>query len=101
MKKPRRWFRRKVRNGRVRIAGKTYVPDTRHVLYDGRLDGEKLVFARYVTGSKIESVISLWGTPAMADAANDAQIASADRANPACVDGRYPWQFWHLVEVTP
>ena len=91
-RRPRIWFTRTVRAGSVTIQGVTYWPVAIHLPYDGRLDGKRMVFARYrsygATPSGLEPFVNLWGSEAYRrglDAMED---------QPQCVDGSFPWDFW-------
>ena len=67
-----KWVVRKIRKGgRVKIGGYWWVPDTRFMKYDGRLDGMTFVFGRYRDYSIPKGYINLlamWGTKEASDA---------------------------------
>lgn len=95
-RKPRRWFLRTVRDGQVTIAGVTYRPDSIHLPYDGRLDGLRSVFARYLgPGEVIQPFIALWGTE------KQYRDGKGDDPGPEVVDGRLPWYFWREATGQP
>lgn len=80
------WHLRTVRDGKVRIRGRWYRPDECYMVYDGRLDGRRFLFALY---KGKEELAGLWGTEkAYRDPTDDSQ-------GPECVGGTYPWYFWH------
>lgn len=74
---------RVVRNGRVRLAGRTYEPDKRHLTYDGRLDGLRCRFSTYYGRTNLIALVEV----------EDYTFSQG----PDCVDGSFPWYFW--VEV--
>lgn len=80
---------RTVRDGRVRIKGHDYMPDSQHLAYDGRLDGLRFAFGTY---SNRDDLVCLWGT----EAAYRDRGAIED--GPHVVDGRLPWMFWRLSD---
>ena len=77
--------RRTVKNGRVHVAGKVYEPDGWHAAYDGRLDGMRCSFALYYRYPRLLALIGVVGYEAM--------------QGPDCIDGAFPWYFWHEVEA--
>lgn len=88
---------RTIRNGAVHIYGRTFVPDSRHMAYDGRCDGLRYTFGLYEHGVGLEPYVhqhSLVGS--LDDPDEDAVMRG-----PHCVDGTYPWTFWHAAEVAP
>jgi hypothetical protein len=94
--KPRKWFVRKIKDGAVRIVGVTYRPKGDHLSYDGRLDGLRMIFARYFTGNTVEPFVSLWGT----EEQRDAPYGGLVPPGPQCVDGHFPWDFWYPESVS-
>lgn len=76
---------RTVRGGRVRINGRDYAPDARHMAYDGRLEGRRFAFGTYLSRP---GLACLWGT----EEAYRGRGAVSD--GPHVVDGRLPWTFW-------
>ena len=96
---------RTVRNGRVKIFGRTFVPLQVHRSYDGRLDGKRIAFGLYWLGKRWQSdFVNCWGSEEMYLAGkrsiNDNHLAfeAAYRANPCLVDGTFPWEFWDNVD---
>ena len=75
---------RTVRAGRVRLAGRVYEPDLRHMAYDGRLDGMRCHFAEYYRYPRLLALIGVDGYEAM--------------EGPDCVDGALPWYFWAQLQ---
>ena len=91
MANEKRWAKRKIRTGgRVKIGGYWYRPSEQYREYDGRLDGEYMLFARYMTGDKREPFLSLWGPVA------NMTIEDTDDwiDDPQVVDGKLPWAWW-------
>lgn len=79
-------FIRVVRSGRIIINKETYVPNERHLKYDGRLDGRRMLFMLYPEGDKFADHIHMWGSE---------EHASGDNDNlPDLVDGYFPWSSW-------
>jgi len=89
-KKFRSFELRKVRNGSVRIHGKTYRPEERWLKYDGRLDGMVMAFGIY---DYAHDFVSLWGT---AEAYNAKTEEESKRLwpGPECVNGKFSWGCW-------
>ncbi len=80
---------RTVVDGRIRLNKRTWVPDECHQKYDGRLDGLRFLFMEYPHGQG-PGLVALWGTE---------MAARGETApEPECVEGYYPWYFWHLEE---
>lgn len=88
---------RKIRNGRVKIGGRWFVPSERFKKYDGSLDGLVFAFGRYpkFNGSaEYEDFIELWGPeqnyhePDTDKWEKDPQVQS---------DGTMPWASWRAV----
>ena len=91
----RRGVFRTVRNGEVTIGGVRYRPRQHHMPYDGRLDGQRFLFGRYLKPGhpgEWEPFVSLWGTER---AARDKEVNPHD--GPHVVDGKLPWDFWEAV----
>jgi len=86
----RRWAVRTIRHGRVKIGRLWFRPSEQFLKYDGRLDGLRYMFGRYITGKDYEPYVCLWGSGA---AARDAQLNPLE--GPHCVDGRFPWEWWN------
>jgi hypothetical protein len=69
---------RTIRQGQVRLYGRTYAPDEQHMKYDGRLDGKRGNFYVYPMRENLAALHHIIGEP-------HAEI----------VDGHIPWYFWH------
>ena len=86
---------RTIRHGRVKIGGKWYWPDQRHLAYDGRLDELRYAFARYrghYPGGPWLPFVQLWGT--------EGQFRGwtpIEEYGPELVDGCFPWMHWALA----
>jgi hypothetical protein len=91
---PNRWVIRAVKDGAVSIGGRTFRPSDQHMKYDGRLDGQRMAFARYWTGYKCEPFVALWGT----EAAFRSSDPHASESGPECIDGILPWYWWYEEE---
>lgn len=92
---------RTIRDGTVRIIGKTYAVDEQHMPYDGRLDGLRYAFGRYGEGW---DMVCLWGTEAAWEATKrnasfrlQARYEQGDCYGPELVDGAFPWTWWREV----
>ncbi len=99
---------RKIRNGRVKVNGKWFVPDDdvvwsdgrREMKYDGRLDGQRWAFAVYEKASP--PMLALWGTEALFKAAGRKDSEDEDspyrrlsqQRQPNVEDGIVHWAFW-------
>jgi len=87
---------RTIRNGRIKLDGKEWEPEAQFMLYDGRLDDQRFAFGRYfegvITNTPQMPILELWGTEEFYY--ND----RVDWPGPECVDGSFPWGFWHPVE---
>lgn len=95
-------------DGSVLINGVRFFPDQRHVKYDGRLDGQRLVFGLYYTEGKWDSTMvslscteQMWKVPRPKD--DDEDFARWERELEACprpdvVDGAHVWMFWHAAK---
>lgn len=104
-----RWGWRTIKNGRIRWMGEDYEVDDRgatktvedvaklpfaeqtrhHVKYDGRLEGERMLFYTYGTRAREQSAfvdahVFLWG--------------NEDWPGPHCVDGIFRFGEWRRVE---
>lgn len=84
---------RTVRNGAVRIGGLTYRPSEQHRPYDGRLDGLRYAFGVYQGQPGFVSLHSVAGS-------TNSDDDNAVMEGPHCVDGYYPWLWWHAQEVS-
>ena len=91
---------RKVRDGKVRIRHRYYVPDDKYMEYDGRLEGVELVFGLYwyplPDGRwQSKSFVFLWGTKEEND--NPILLPRGPQSPYVVeVDGQHilPWSFW-------
>lgn len=80
---------RTVRKGTVKIGGKVFRPQTEYMIYDGRLDGLRMVFGRYNDPGIAEGwkpFVSLIGTVE--------SVKAVSHDDPDVVDGSFPWLFW-------
>lgn len=96
----KRFAIRTVKNGTVRIAGVTYRPEGEHLPYDGRLDGLRLAFGRYVAAwlpGGYEPFVSLWGTEAALRCRDEAEQRRHFETDPQVVNGSFPWLFWRAM----
>jgi hypothetical protein len=91
---PQRFVIRTIKNGRVRINGRYFVPDKRYLEYDGRLDGMRYAFGLYWSNGEMESLVECWGTEVNYHN-HDTESWEPD---PQLVDGYYPWAIWHEEE---
>jgi hypothetical protein len=78
---------RTIRNGRVKINGRVFVPDQRYMAYDGRLDGMRYAFGLYATSEILKPFVSLWGS-------EKEFRGDKNTERPEIVDGALPWVFW-------
>ena len=90
---------RKVRDGKVRIRHRDYVPDDRWFEYDGRLEGMELAFGLYwypLPDGRWQSknFVFLWGTKEEYDSPTILRNSQAPYM--VEVDGEriLPWPFW-------
>lgn len=101
---------RVIKDGRVRIFGRTYVP-TPHshetsIPYTGQLDGQRWYFGLYwgppgwdrYDDRGLASFVSLWGSEAAAKASEADMEKHWPGAN--CMNGYFQWEWWH-VEGAP
>ena len=72
-------FKRKVRNGRVKVKGTWFYPSSLHMKYDGSCDGHWFYFGTYAYEPTFISLHS----------SVDPNIA------PHIVDRKLPWMFWY------
>ena len=84
---------RTIKAGRVRIGGRTFIPSSQFVAYDGRLDGKRYLFGRYWNGDHELDTVCLWGPEAVANA-NPDDPAYELIPRPEVVDGMLPWLWW-------
>lgn len=82
---------RTVRNGAVKIGGRTYRPVEHHMPYDGRLDGVRFAFGVYPYMPRSVSLHSVAGSIPSED-------DNAVMEGPHCIDGAYPWMWWDAQE---
>lgn len=84
---------RTIRNGSVKIGGRTYRPRNNYMSYDGRLDGMRYSFGVYPQTFHVVSLHSVAGSMRSED-------DNAVMDGPHCVDGSYPWMWWVAQEVS-
>ena len=96
---------RKIRNGRVKLLGKWWRPDPRHIIYDGRCDGKVYAFGLYRNfepnkygSAKWAPYICLWGSEKAyrfrGDPDNDPNNEQ-DYPGDFAVDNSLPWEWWY------
>lgn len=83
------WGIRTVKNGRVKLFGKYYVPDEKHRPYNGELEGVRGCFYKY----KFCHFIAFWGTLRMYD--DDYDIND----EPNIINGKIYWSHWNEQEA--
>ena len=89
-----KWATRTIKNGEVRILGVDYEPSRKFLDYDGRLDGQRWTFGLYWNGDKRkEDLVFLWGPERWGKTATE----KWDWPGPACVEGRFPWDWWYPI----
>lgn len=82
---------RTVKNGKVKIQGKSFTPSEQHQRYDGELDGLRYVFGLYHNYANGElQFISLWGSEQF-------YKTGIDQQPPEVIDGTLPWIWWNEV----
>jgi hypothetical protein len=94
MKKIPRFVIRTIKDGRVKVFGRTYRADTTYMFYDGRLENIRYVFGiykKYVEG-KVEpdNIIVLWGSEKAYRGLEE------PNAGPDVVNGVMPWALWYV-----
>jgi len=96
-RRAQRAFRlRTIRDGHVRIDGRHYQPEDRHMAYDGRLDGMRYAFGTY---RHDPSLVCLWGTEAAYKETDEERQAELWESQPECVDGSFPWMWWREIKA--
>ena len=94
---------RKIKNGRVKIAGKYYEPQRTYQQYDGRLDGLWYLFGRYNDTSKVVLIGSLDFIRFCEEneELSDGELSRYFNEQPELVEvlgvKGLPWQFWREV----
>lgn len=90
----KRFAIRTIKHGTVKIGGRIFYPDQNHLVYDGRLDGLRYTFGRYL-GSDGEYLpfVYLWGTEAN-------YHGDEQHHGPELVEGYFPWNWWR-TKSTP
>ncbi len=91
VEKHARFAIRTVKNGAVKINGRTYLP--KRPAYDGSLDGHRFAFGLY---RGRPDIASLWGTEAAYRAEGD-EYERIWATGPHCVDGVFLWEWWESV----
>ena len=94
---------RTIKNGSVKIFGKIFKPDAKHMEYDGRLDGMRYVFGLYWVGDHWnDGFVFQWGTEQMYRASHqpdfeddDSEYSRCWKAAPEVVDSHFPWAWWY------
>lgn len=99
----RRFVIRTIKNGQVKIHGRTYKPSARWMEYNGCLDGMRYVFGLYWTGNELEPFVSLWGSEKVYRGWEE-----CDEAHSRLPEVVYseepqnwysPWVWWYTVNV--
>lgn len=85
---------RTIRNGTVRIYGRTFAPDGLHMAYDGRCDGLRYSFGLYERGGELEPFVNMHSLAGSVSDPNESAVMNG----PHCVDGTYPWLFWKATD---
>ena len=88
---------RTIRNGSVRINGKTYFPSDRWKEYDGRMDGIRCAFGVYFVGDRQQGHIALWGTEENYKESGKETSCLPDMSF-GLVGNSYPWYWWYTKE---
>ena len=84
----KRFAIRTIKHGTVKIGGRIFHPDQNHLVYDGRLDGLRYVFSRYLRhDGKYEPFVFLWGTEA-------SYFSEVCIWGPELVEGFFHWSWW-------
>jgi hypothetical protein len=83
----RRFVLRTIKDGRVRIFGKTYAPVERTVPYDGRLDGQRWAFGLY---PEYVGSVYLWGSERAYREGPEVDWET----RPDVVNGVFVWAWW-------
>lgn len=92
-----RFVLRKIRNGRVKIGGDWFYPDSQFRQYDGRLDGMVYAFGLYPRHTNAlvpnEKIVSLWGREEAYRASYD-DFQLLPNGPEVMEDGSLPWLTW-------
>jgi len=84
---------RTVKNGRVKLFGRYYIPDEKHRPYSGELEGVRGYFYKY----QFCNIVAFWGTEKMNYALrNDIDYDVNDEPN--TINGKSYWNFWHELD---
>ena len=84
---------RTVTRGTVRVGGRVFQVNEQHLKYDGRLDGQRFAFSRYLQGGEYLPFLALWGT-------EQQWKELSDNDGPQVVEGMLPWVWWRLRKET-
>ena len=86
------WAIRTIRHGRVKVYGHYYAPSSQHFPYDGRLDGRRFVFARYLDiGNGYRPFLYLWGSE------TEYRTGTLTNNGLEVIDGTLPWAWWRIL----
>ena len=101
----RNFVTRTIRNGEVKIFHKIFVPSSKWMEYDGRLDGQRVAFGLYWSRDEWrDGFIFLWGTEENFNMAFETdeeyrEWCEEEEENVlGLVDGYYPWAWWYTKE---
>ena len=86
IKKHSKWAMRRIKNGRVKIYGRWYVPNEYQRKYTGELDGLMALFAIYPNDTK---TVYFWGS--------EEKTKDIYHSDPNEFDGRIYWLWWNEV----
>lgn len=96
---------RTIRNGRVKIFHKTFIPSAKWMEYDGRLDGLRVAFGLCWNGDEWQDgFVCLWDTEENFNAELETVgefrewLADEEDAPLGLVDGYFPWAWWYEKE---
>ncbi len=104
---------RKIRNGRVKVAGKRFEPspecgslDGRVIPYTGQLNGQVWLFGRYENHQP--PMLALWGSKEAYEASKNYDPNDPDNAfyrasekAPNIINGVIQWYFWREIAQGP
>ena len=94
----RNFVLRTIVDGKVQIDGKVFVPSSRFMEYDGRLNGMRYAFGLYWCSDELEPYVSLWGTEEAYRAVGAPEYDDMEWPGPDAVDGYFPWAWWYVEE---
>lgn len=87
---------RTVRNGRVKIGGEYFYPDTE---LPSRFDGKRFAFGRYIGPSGYEPYINLWGTEKLfTDKTRSKDLYNRETNIITNQNNEFEWHFWRTKD---